>query len=261
MPHAARGTAGHRHCSHAQLQCRRAHAIAPPYARYSAAAPGSDKIHRESGTSTVGGGRSPNPVHDWIHGSPDTAPGSDKIHRESGTSTVGGGRSPNPVHDWIHGSFRKEAAARGRRRRHVEEARPRGKKRRRRRRYRLEAHRLALTKLVEQMRQNQLEWTRTSCSKLLKRADVQSERIHSKYFPSIKSTSLVRRLILIDGYWTVAEGTDPWWRCGCRSAISRKRKQLQQRPYVDAFARICIFIEPVQDLDSRPPYSAVVRRL
>ncbi|KZV44826.1 ent-kaur-16-ene synthase, chloroplastic [Dorcoceras hygrometricum] len=51
MPHAARGTAGHRHCSHAQLQCRRAHAIAPPYARYSAAAPGSDQFHEETGTS------------------------------------------------------------------------------------------------------------------------------------------------------------------------------------------------------------------
>ncbi|KZV58650.1 hypothetical protein F511_26081 [Dorcoceras hygrometricum] len=33
------------------------------------------------------------------------APGSDQIHRESGTSTVGGGRSPNPVHDWKHDSF------------------------------------------------------------------------------------------------------------------------------------------------------------
>ncbi|KZV15594.1 hypothetical protein F511_20189 [Dorcoceras hygrometricum] len=37
----------------------------PPCARYSATAPGSDQIHKESGTSTVGGGRSPNPVHDW----------------------------------------------------------------------------------------------------------------------------------------------------------------------------------------------------
>ncbi|KZV30755.1 hypothetical protein F511_03733 [Dorcoceras hygrometricum] len=32
-------------------------------------------------------------------------PGSDQIHRESGTSTVGGGRSPNPVHDWKQDSF------------------------------------------------------------------------------------------------------------------------------------------------------------
>ncbi|KZV41501.1 hypothetical protein F511_34630 [Dorcoceras hygrometricum] len=33
------------------------------------------------------------------------APGSDQFHRETGTSTVGGGRSPNPIHDWKHGSF------------------------------------------------------------------------------------------------------------------------------------------------------------
>ncbi|KZV44643.1 F-box protein [Dorcoceras hygrometricum] len=33
------------------------------------------------------------------------APGSDQIHKESGTSTVGGGRSPNPVHDWKQDSF------------------------------------------------------------------------------------------------------------------------------------------------------------
>ncbi|KZV13593.1 hypothetical protein F511_45246 [Dorcoceras hygrometricum] len=61
----SRMVAGHRHCNYVQLQCRRAHATVPPCARYSAAAPGSDQIHRESGTSTVGGGRSPNPVHDW----------------------------------------------------------------------------------------------------------------------------------------------------------------------------------------------------
>ncbi|KZV28671.1 hypothetical protein F511_20471 [Dorcoceras hygrometricum] len=34
------------------------------------------------------------------------APGSDQIHRKSGTSTVGSGRSPNPVHDWKQDSFR-----------------------------------------------------------------------------------------------------------------------------------------------------------
>ncbi|KZV40735.1 putative receptor-like protein kinase [Dorcoceras hygrometricum] len=33
------------------------------------------------------------------------APGSDQFHRETGTSTIGGGSSPNPVHDWNHGSF------------------------------------------------------------------------------------------------------------------------------------------------------------
>ncbi|KZV29793.1 hypothetical protein F511_13872 [Dorcoceras hygrometricum] len=54
-----------RYCASVRtLQFRLAHATVPPCARYSAVAPGSDKIHRESGTSTVGGGRSPNSVHD-----------------------------------------------------------------------------------------------------------------------------------------------------------------------------------------------------
>ncbi|KZV35348.1 hypothetical protein F511_23817 [Dorcoceras hygrometricum] len=91
-----------------------------------------------------------------------------------------------------------------------------------------EAHSLALTKLVEKMRKHQLEWTRPSCSKLLERADVHSEVIHAQLYPSVKTTT---------------------W------------KQLSQRPFVDAFAPICIFIEPVQDLDSRPPSSAAIRRL
>ncbi|KZV21358.1 hypothetical protein F511_18892 [Dorcoceras hygrometricum] len=43
--------------------------------------------------------------------------------------------------------------------------------------------------------------------------------------------------------------------------VSRQRKTLPQRPFVDAFAPICIFIEPVQDLYSRKPYSGIVQRL
>ncbi|KZV21243.1 hypothetical protein F511_23198 [Dorcoceras hygrometricum] len=83
------------------------------------------------------------------------APGSDQIHRESGTSTVWsmtGYTAPSLVctrradkfdtngissSRWSEQVRRKEATARGRRRRRVEEARPRGKKRRRGRRYRL----------------------------------------------------------------------------------------------------------------------------
>ncbi|KZV18289.1 hypothetical protein F511_32210 [Dorcoceras hygrometricum] len=99
-----------------------------------------------------------------------------------------------------------------------------------------EAHSSSLIKLLEQLKQHGLEWAPKALGEV---AD------------------------LIDGPWTVAEGTDPWWRCGCRStvhAISRK-KQLPQRPFVDAFAPICIFIEPVQDLDSRKPFSRIVQRL
>ncbi|KZV17519.1 hypothetical protein F511_38354 [Dorcoceras hygrometricum] len=123
-----------------------------------------------------------------------------------------------------------------------------------------EAHSMSVTRLLEQLKQHRLEWARPCSSKLFERAYVYSRGIHSRFYPSIKSTSWVRRFIFIDGSWTVVEGTDPWWRCGCRSAISRKKKQQLQRPFVDAFAPICIFIEPVQDLDSRKPYSGIVQR-
>ncbi|KZV24032.1 hypothetical protein F511_26207 [Dorcoceras hygrometricum] len=57
----------------------------------------------------------------------------------------------------------------------------------------------------------------------------------------------------------ISVGTDPW-RSGCRLSLFRKRKQLPHRPVADAFVPMCLFIEPVQDLDSRPPYSGIVRR-
>ncbi|KZV14139.1 pentatricopeptide repeat-containing protein chloroplastic [Dorcoceras hygrometricum] len=60
--------------------------------------------------------------------------------------------------------------------------------------------------------------------------------------------------------WTrlIIHGTDQW-RSGCRLSLFHKRKQLPQRTVVDAFVPMCSFIEPVQDLDSRPPYSGIVR--
>ncbi|KZV55569.1 TMV resistance protein N-like [Dorcoceras hygrometricum] len=57
----------------------------------------------------------------------------------------------------------------------------------------------------------------------------------------------------------VAKGTDRW-RSGCRLYLFRKREQLPQIPALDAFVPMCFFIEPVQDLDSRQPYSGIVRR-
>ncbi|KZV56775.1 hypothetical protein F511_19169 [Dorcoceras hygrometricum] len=46
----------------------------------------------------------------FIHKEIKTEPGSDQFHRETDTSTVGGGRSPNPVHDWKQDSFQATAA-------------------------------------------------------------------------------------------------------------------------------------------------------
>ncbi|KZV26612.1 hypothetical protein F511_08136 [Dorcoceras hygrometricum] len=110
-----------------------------------------------------------------------------------------------------------------------------------------------------QMRQHQLKWTRPSSSNLLERTDVQSGEVLLRFYSSVKSTCWVMPLILIDGSWTVIQGTDRW-RSGCRLTLFCKRKQLPQRPAVDEFVPMCFFIEPVQDLDSRPPYSGVVRR-
>ncbi|KZV26450.1 hypothetical protein F511_36142 [Dorcoceras hygrometricum] len=54
-----------------------------------------------------------------------------------------------------------------------------------------DAHRISLKYLLEQMRQHKLEWTRPCSSKLFERANVQSEGIHYRFYPSIKSTNWV----------------------------------------------------------------------
>ncbi|KZV24640.1 hypothetical protein F511_27251 [Dorcoceras hygrometricum] len=92
-----------------------------------------------------------------------------------------------------------------------------------------EAHSISLINLLEQLKQHRLEWTRPSRSWLFGGSSVQSGGIHSQFYPNVTSTS---------------------WR-----------KPLPQRPFMDAFAPIYIFIEPVQDLDSRKPYSGIVQRL
>ncbi|KZV22374.1 hypothetical protein F511_18012 [Dorcoceras hygrometricum] len=92
-----------------------------------------------------------------------------------------------------------------------------------------DAHHLALIKLVEQLRQHQLEWTRPSTSNLFGGAVDQSRGIHFQFYPNVSSTS---------------------WK-----------KQLPHRRFVDAFAPIFVFIEIVQELDSRTPYSSNLQSL
>ncbi|KZV52930.1 hypothetical protein F511_18042 [Dorcoceras hygrometricum] len=116
--------------------------------------------------------------------------------------------------------------------------------------------RLALSTLVEKMRQHQLEWTRPSFSSLFG-TDIQCGGILSRFHLNINFW--VRQLILIDGSWTVIVGTDRWIR-EYSATTSSERTQLPQEPAVDTIVSICIFIEPVQDLDSRPPFSRLVRR-
>ncbi|KZV21024.1 hypothetical protein F511_28246 [Dorcoceras hygrometricum] len=46
-----------------------------------------------------------------------------------------------------------------------------------------------------------------------------------------------------------------------RLVDSRNWELLPQRPYIDDLAPLCAFIEPVQDIDSRAPFSRIVRDL
>ncbi|KZV57331.1 hypothetical protein F511_37961 [Dorcoceras hygrometricum] len=86
-----------------------------------------------------------------------------------------------------------------------------------------DAHRVALEKLKEQMRQHKLEWIRPYSSRLFEGANIDR----------------------------VKEGFDRWVQ-DHRAPISQKWELLPQRIFVDTIARICLFIEPVQVLRSPP---------
>ncbi|KZV44842.1 hypothetical protein F511_09122 [Dorcoceras hygrometricum] len=49
-----------------------------------------------------------------------------------------------------------------------------------------------------------------------------------------------------------------YWRPITRPVDSRNWELLHQRPYIDDHAPLCTFIEPVQDIDSRAPFSRIV---
>ncbi|KZV33617.1 patatin-like protein 2 [Dorcoceras hygrometricum] len=74
------------------------------------------------------------------------------------------------------------------------------------------------------------------------------------------STCWIRAMILVDGSWLIIEGVD-YWRSITRPVDSRTWELLPQRPFNDDLAPLCAFIEPVQDLASRSPFSRVVRDL
>ncbi|KZV17488.1 hypothetical protein F511_41751 [Dorcoceras hygrometricum] len=65
-------------------------------------------------------------------------------------------------------------------------------------------------------------------------------------------------MILVDGSWLIVEGVY-YWRRITRPVDSCKWELLPQRPYIDDLAPICAFIEPVQDIDFRSPFSRIVR--
>ncbi|KZV28024.1 splicing factor 3B subunit 1-like [Dorcoceras hygrometricum] len=119
------------------------------------------------------------------------------------------------------------------------------------------AHRFALKVFLRQMKEHKLEWTRPSNSHLFEGATIDRgffiPRNHRTYF----STCWIRAMILVDGSWLIDEGID-YWRPITRPVDSRKWELLPQRPYNDDLAPLCAFIEPVQDIDSRSPFSRIV---
>ncbi|KZV22992.1 hypothetical protein F511_20393 [Dorcoceras hygrometricum] len=98
------------------------------------------------------------------------------------------------------------------------------------------------------MREHKLEWTRPYSSKLFEGANVHRGAVIARSHPTIKFICWIRRLILIDGAWTVIEGADKWIR-ECSSTTFHE----PQQPSVVDLAPICIFIKPFQDLGSQSP--------
>ncbi|KZV45277.1 splicing factor 3B subunit 1-like [Dorcoceras hygrometricum] len=87
------------------------------------------------------------------------------------------------------------------------------------------SHHFSLKILLRQMKEHKLEWTRPYSSHLA--------------------------MILVDGSWLIVEGVD-YWRPISKPVDSHKWEMLPQRPYY-------AFVEPVQDLDSRSPFSRLIR--
>ncbi|KZV39489.1 protein tipD [Dorcoceras hygrometricum] len=69
----------------------------------------------------------------------------------------------------------------------------------------------------------------------------------------VKEESVVETVVTV-------EGADPKHARLALPIISKQKNQLPNRPFVDAFAPICIFIEPVHNISSRRPYSAIFQR-
>ncbi|KZV41339.1 hypothetical protein F511_37945 [Dorcoceras hygrometricum] len=92
------------------------------------------------------------------------------------------------------------------------------------------AHTFALKDLLRNMKAHQLEWTRSSSSSLFEGPIIDQ----GPFIPV--------------SHWSISSPVNPnHWEA------------LPQRPYIDDLAPICIFVEPVQDIDSRPSLSRTLR--
>ncbi|KZV55500.1 hypothetical protein F511_27233 [Dorcoceras hygrometricum] len=114
--------------------------------------------------------------------------------------------------------------------------------------------------LLRQVKEHKLEWTRPSNSLLFQGYNIDRGYFIQRNHRTIFSTCWIRTKMLVDGSLLIFEGVD-YWRPIMRPVDSRNWELLPQRPYIDDLAPLCAFIEPVQDIDSRAPFSRIVRDL
>ncbi|KZV38979.1 hypothetical protein F511_36987 [Dorcoceras hygrometricum] len=122
------------------------------------------------------------------------------------------------------------------------------------------AHHFALKVLLRPVQVHKLEWTRPSNSQLFEGDSIDRGFFIPRNHRTIFSTCWIRAKILVDGSWLIVEGVD-FWRPITRPVASRNWELLPQRHYNEDLAPLCTFIEPVQDIDSRAPFSIIVRDL
>ncbi|KZV16169.1 hypothetical protein F511_29532 [Dorcoceras hygrometricum] len=119
------------------------------------------------------------------------------------------------------------------------------------------AHHFSLKFLLRQVKEHKLEWTRPSNSLLFEGDDIDRGYFIPRNHRTIFSTCWIRTKMLVDGSWLIVEGVD-YWRPIMRPVDSRNWELQPKRPYIDDLAPLCAFVEPVQDIDSRAPFSRVV---
>ncbi|KZV41888.1 hypothetical protein F511_33064 [Dorcoceras hygrometricum] len=112
--------------------------------------------------------------------------------------------------------------------------------------------------LLRNMKAHQLEWTRPSSSSLFEGPIIDLGSFIPVTHRSFLSKCWIRAKIMVDGSWLILEGVD-YWRPISTPVNSSHWEVLPQRPYIDDLAPLCVFVEPVQDIDSRPSLSRALR--
>ncbi|KZV19640.1 hypothetical protein F511_17971 [Dorcoceras hygrometricum] len=119
------------------------------------------------------------------------------------------------------------------------------------------AHLFALKVALRHMREHRLEWTRPSSSSLFEGSVIGRGFFIPPNHHSITSKCWIRAKIMVDGSWLILEWVD-YWRPINTPVNSRHWEALPQRPYLDDLAPLCVFVEPVQDIDSSPSLSRAI---